>query len=567
MGEVQFGLVVAGAFDDGVDEVGLAALRDLLADEVPDVGGALVGGAAGDDGRAAGRHLVDDADVEIAVEGEGERARDGRRGHGEDVGVGDDAVGAGLAHQLEALLDAEAVLLVDDDQAEVGEVGLVLLQGMGADDELGFAAHDAALGLALGGGIERAGEQGDLVGLAGGGRDGAAEELARGEVVLRGEDFGGRHQRGLGAVFDGDQRGLHGDDGFAGADVALQQAAHGLGLAHVGDDFAEDAFLRGGGMEGKDLLDGLADGGAGGEGGADALAHAAAFEFEAEFEVEELLEDEAAVRGGGGGHQFQHGRAGFGEVDGAEGGEAGGEVEAAKHCGWEGLRDGAEFVDPTRDGGAVTNGAPGFGGWVEVFEDGPDDAAESIWSRVWRPRRWCRRATRRRGRCGPFRAWRIRRRDRCAGFGQDFELRLDHFEAAGGGAESARGCGGHGGAGGFELAVDGDHLAELELVLEIRAVEPHALDGAEALAEGHLEDGAGAGAEEDGAADLADDGGHGAGGERGDGLRVEAVFVAEGQVVEQVFDGFDAAGGEGGGDALADAFYVFDRGGEFEHQR
>ena len=97
-------------------------------------------------------------------------------------------------------------------------------------------------------------------------------------------------------------------------------------------------------------------------------------------------------------------------------------------------------------------------------------------------------------------------------------------------------------------------------------MEPDALDGAQALAEGHLEDGAGAGAQQHGAADFADDGGHGAGGERGDGLRVQAVFVAKGQVVEQVFDGFDAARGEGGGDAFADAFYEFDRGGEFEHR-
>ena len=126
----------------------------------------------------------------------------------------------------------------------------------------------------------------------------SGEELARGEVVLRGEDLGGRHQRDLVAVFDGDERGLHGDDGLAGADVALQQAAHGLGRAHVGDDFAEHAFLCGGGVEGEDLLEGFADVVAGGEGGAGALAHAAAFEFEAELEVEELFEDEALVRGG-----------------------------------------------------------------------------------------------------------------------------------------------------------------------------------------------------------------------------------------------------------------------------
>jgi hypothetical protein len=36
-------------------------------------------------------------------------------------------------------------------------------------------------------------------------------------------------------------------------------------------------------------------------------------------------------------------------------------------------------------------------------------------------------------------------------------------------------------------------------------------------------------------------------------------------VVEEVFDGFDAARGEGGGDALAYAFDVFNRGGEFQH--
>jgi hypothetical protein len=128
VGEVEFGLVVFGAFDDGVDEVGLAALGDLFAHELPDFGGALFGGAAGDDGRAAGRHLVDDADVEVAVEGERERARDGRRGHGRGRrGSTTLPSASGLLHQLEALLHAEAVLLVDDDEAEVGEVGLVLL--------------------------------------------------------------------------------------------------------------------------------------------------------------------------------------------------------------------------------------------------------------------------------------------------------------------------------------------------------------------------------------------------------------------------------------------------------
>ena len=87
LGEVEFGLVVGGSFDDGVDDVGLAAGGYLLADEIPDFGGALFGHAAGLDGGAAGGELVDDGGFEVAVEGEGEGAGDGGCGHDEDVGV------------------------------------------------------------------------------------------------------------------------------------------------------------------------------------------------------------------------------------------------------------------------------------------------------------------------------------------------------------------------------------------------------------------------------------------------------------------------------------------------
>ena len=45
------------------------------------------------------------------------------------------------------------------------------------------------------------------------------------------------------------------DDGFAGADVALQQTPHGIGLLHVGGDLFEHLFLRGGGMKRQNLLD------------------------------------------------------------------------------------------------------------------------------------------------------------------------------------------------------------------------------------------------------------------------------------------------------------------------
>ena len=157
MGEVEFGLVFVGAFDDGVDDVGLAAGGDLFAEEGPDVVHAAVRGAAGGDGGAAGWELVDDRGVEIAVQGEGEGAGNGSGGHDEGVGLAGGGGlfaggGVGFAHEAEALLDAEAMLLVDDDEAEVAEVDLVFDEGVGADGELGGPATDAAAGLALGGG-------------------------------------------------------------------------------------------------------------------------------------------------------------------------------------------------------------------------------------------------------------------------------------------------------------------------------------------------------------------------------------------------------------------------------
>ena len=220
-GKVQFGLVVLCAFDDGIDDVRLPALGDLLADQLPDSSARSSEHLARDDGLAAGRQLVEHAEFEVAVEREGQRARDGRGGHHQHVRL----ACVGLLHQAEALEDAEAVLLVDDDEAEVVELDLLLDERVGADDEVALRRGRCGRGRALVGVVERAGEQGDAVVARR-----ALEQLARGEVVLRGKDFRRRHQRGLIAVLDGDEHGLQRDDGLAGADVALQQAAHGLGL-------------------------------------------------------------------------------------------------------------------------------------------------------------------------------------------------------------------------------------------------------------------------------------------------------------------------------------------------
>ncbi len=68
---------------------------------------------------------------------------------------------ARLGGQRGALLDAEPVLLVDDDEAEVGELHAVLEQGVGADDDARRSRRDVEQRLPAGGRAQRAGEQRD----------------------------------------------------------------------------------------------------------------------------------------------------------------------------------------------------------------------------------------------------------------------------------------------------------------------------------------------------------------------------------------------------------------------
>src|SRR5207244_1002430 len=110
---------------------------DFAADKFPDTGEMLRGRHARDDGRAAGRKLIENGNVQVAIESERKRARD-RRG-GEDQDVRRAAVGGGFVHQALALEDAEAVLLVNGDETETGECDVVFDKRVGADDELRFA--------------------------------------------------------------------------------------------------------------------------------------------------------------------------------------------------------------------------------------------------------------------------------------------------------------------------------------------------------------------------------------------------------------------------------------------
>ena len=75
-----------GFLDEGEDDERLPALRDFRADETVDLVAVRVRrGDLGDDGLAVLRHVGEEGEVETSEVGEGERARDRCRGHGEEV--------------------------------------------------------------------------------------------------------------------------------------------------------------------------------------------------------------------------------------------------------------------------------------------------------------------------------------------------------------------------------------------------------------------------------------------------------------------------------------------------
>ena len=130
------------------------------------------------------------------------------------------------------LLDAEAVLLVDDGDREVAQLEALLDKCVGADDDVG---SERRLPLALAG---RAREE----------RAADAEleaEVGDREEVLLGERLGRCHERSLASGLDRTQERVQGDHGLAGADVALQEPLHRQGALEVAVDLADRLLLVG----------------------------------------------------------------------------------------------------------------------------------------------------------------------------------------------------------------------------------------------------------------------------------------------------------------------------------
>ena len=154
------------------------------------------------------------------------------------------------AHLLEAffVVDAEALLFIDDEQAEVLELEVFGEQAVRADEDVDLAVGDLFEDLFL---LFRGAEAGDHLDV-----DGEVGEAAlEGLVVLEGEDRGRREDGDLFGVLHGFECGAHGDFGFAVADVAAEQAVHGLGGLHVLLDVGDGGELVVGLVEVEGVLE------------------------------------------------------------------------------------------------------------------------------------------------------------------------------------------------------------------------------------------------------------------------------------------------------------------------
>ena len=200
----------------------------------------VVGAGESEDGVTFLRRRGDRAHFSDARHGHFQGARDRGGAHRQDVDVD--------PHALEGFLvfDAEALLLVDDDQSEVLELNLLGEQAVGTNHDVNRAALEAIQGLAgLGVGLE-SGQSRDLD------REPGVTLGKRLEVLLH--QKGGWHQHGhLFAVLNGLESGSHCDLGLAVTDVATDQTVHRDDLFHVVLDVGDGGEL----IRGLDVGEGV----------------------------------------------------------------------------------------------------------------------------------------------------------------------------------------------------------------------------------------------------------------------------------------------------------------------
>ena len=159
---------------------------------------------------------------------------------------------APLAAQPRTLLDAEALLLVDDSRRQMLEFNAFLDERVRANHDIDRAVRQAAVNRLALGLAETAGEQRDDRLLV------AREVLQGGAklvIVLLRQDAGGRHQRCLPAIEERQSQRHEGHGRLARANIALQQTRHRGRFRHVAANLADGIPLGVGEVKVESALD------------------------------------------------------------------------------------------------------------------------------------------------------------------------------------------------------------------------------------------------------------------------------------------------------------------------
>ena len=171
-------------------------------------------------GGRPGGQLVQNGNVQIAVNQQSQRAGDGGGAHDQQVRV------CGLFGQRAALTHPKAVLLVNDRQTQPGKLHPFAHQSVGAHHKVGFVIADSGQCGAAGSGFHAAGQQGDP-------HPEGGKQPVQSLSVLCGQNFGRSQQRGLIPRPDARPDGSSSYQRFAAAHIALQQAVHGGIARHI----------------------------------------------------------------------------------------------------------------------------------------------------------------------------------------------------------------------------------------------------------------------------------------------------------------------------------------------
>ena len=141
--------------------------------------------------------LADRGNIHVAEIGQHQAARDRRRRHHQNVGA------LALVAKGEALVHAEAMLLVDHRETKIPEGDGLLKQRMRADHDVDFARGEAVEDFRARGALVAAGQQREP-------QAARHRERAQRLKMLARQNFGRRHQRrlppGLDATRHGEQR-------------------------------------------------------------------------------------------------------------------------------------------------------------------------------------------------------------------------------------------------------------------------------------------------------------------------------------------------------------------------